>query len=184
MQLILAILNECKDINDITEMKLHKLIYFCETNYFKQFWERITNFKYLKNYHWPTFCEIPSIFSSLMKYADIYKKGQYTYFKLKDNVNIKELITDIDLKYIKKVLIPLKHETASSLRKLSHKDIPYLAAELKWQIDIEDVLYDEWEIWKTELNQDEKEKALFAKMFNKNDEDCMVKNIDRALSVW
>lgn len=167
IQLILAILSECRDVNDITEMKLYKLIYFCETNYFAEKEERITPEKYMKNTYGPTPCFNPSVFEKLNDFVEIVKKGDknYKHYYLKNGLQVEGLTGSIDMSFIKEQMKKYKYLSAADLSKLSHLDAPFLMAKHSQYINIEDVDYriDDEQMDQVEL---EEERSEFKKHFS------------------
>ncbi len=178
IQLVLAILNECRDISDVTEMKLYKLMYFCETNYFLKFEERLTRTRFLKNNLGPTPCYPPSFFKELKEYVELIKK-EYLYYFLKHEVNAEKLAKDINYDFIREEVKKYKYLSALELSNLSHQDTPFLMAKYKGVINIEDVIYrDEEESNPEELD---KERQQFEKAFSGKNKAQTVNKINQIL---
>lgn len=177
-QLVLAILSECRDVDDITELKLYKLMYFCETNYFQEHNERLTTTRYLKNTFGPTPCYPPEFFEKLKDFVDVITK-EYRYYFLKNGIDVEKVIKDIDYDFIKDEVKRYKYLSAPELSNLSHQDTPFLMAEYKKIIRVENSIYRDEE--ETDPDELEAERQLFEKTFGKKEKEGAINKINQIL---
>ena len=169
LQLVLSILNECRDIDDITEMKLYKLMYYAEANYYEENKEKLTSSRYIKNTLGPTPCYSPEFFKELKKYVDIVRKeDSYLYYYLKNGIDTASLTKDIDNDFIRENTKKYKYLSATDLSKLTHQDAPFLMSKYTKTINIENVLYRDDE--ESDPDELKKEQGLFKKIFNKENQ--------------
>ncbi len=149
LELLLFLLENAKDISDMTEMKVYKLLYFLDKEYFLKFGKKITTWM-TKNTYGP-------VFSGLRKekqfdeYIKLTKKWKKHFYHLK-NKDVCLSFSEEQRKTLLSALERYKRLKASELVKLSHSEAPFLMAENWGEIDMENVKYNEV------LEQEEQEK--------------------------
>ena len=139
LQLLLFILEHSENITDMTEMKVYKLMYFLEKEYYETYWKSFIGNVLLKRDHWPV---IDNIKSDVLfwNFIELNFRDWKSYYSLKNNnftLSFKEDERGILLNWLERY----KRLTASDLRSLSHNEAPFLMS-LKWEnIDISNVVY-------------------------------------------
>ena len=146
-EIVLYICNEY-GTDDLTQMKLWKILFFCEADYVERHGERLTKVPFIKNTYGPT----PDFTLTQQLIDDLVKKGDIF---LRDNKNIStnnkvfqctkqpnlDKLSARDLESIQKTCEKYFLLTASQLSSLSHQDPVYLAAEPKSKLDFSFVRY-------------------------------------------
>ncbi len=147
-QVLLYILKKVGGKPNVGMTVLYKLLYFIDFDYYEKFEDQLMGLVYLKNQHGPT----PLLFENLIK--TMVKNGQveivqskfYQYPQTKYLVN-PEIEPDLSIlngqekEHIDWELQRLSDLTASNLSDLSHKDVPWISAEISKPIDYESVFY-------------------------------------------
>ena len=118
---------------DMTEMKLWKLLFFCEADYYEKYNQRLTDFGYIKNTYGPT-PEYPLTKSVIKKLFDkkcvIYKSdrlGRPVFdCPCEPKLNI---LSAKELESIQETCEKYFRLSANKLSLLSHNDPVFLAAE-------------------------------------------------------
>lgn len=120
---------------DMTEMKLWKLLFFCEADYYEKYGELLTGLKYIKNTYGPT----PEYPAAKIVLDKLKADGCITTTKKKENNKIVyiESLYEPQLKHLTARELENVLETceryyrlsAGELSTLSHNDPIYLAAE-------------------------------------------------------
>lgn len=113
--------DECRDDADVTQMKLHKLMYFAQANYLAETGRRLFSSKIYAFEHGPVVDAIRSDFQEYGR-AAIVVKDDAVAFRAKQRCaeipqEIRQFLDAIWDKY--------GEESASQLRRLSHQDKPW-----------------------------------------------------------
>lgn len=103
-RLYLSILNMTETENDLTEMKLHKLLYFCQKRHYENFGEWLFADDFEGWVHGPVNKKVRNNFYFLDEHVDLTDEEEYT---------IREIIHELG---------PL---SAWTLREMSHRDECY-----------------------------------------------------------
>lgn len=128
----------------IDEIKLHKLLYFCDFDFYETYEFELSWSRYIRNTYWPTNCEL----------ITVKKKISYWFIKTisiveSENSRIKYLPwedQDINLKsqeltIIDNVIEKYGNLNVTQIVNLSHEDIPRKFTGDKETIPLESVFY-------------------------------------------
>ena len=142
LELLLFLFENSKDIQDMTEMKVYKLMYFLEKTYFENFWKPFVGKVINRNHHWPIFTKLKK-----EKYFDDYIKAtksqdwKITYYNLNSDIDFKLSFTKKEKNVLSEWLEKYKYLSSSKLRNISHDEAPFLMAKFWEIIDIENTIY-------------------------------------------
>lgn len=145
-QVLLYILNKVGAKPNVGQTVIYKLLYFIDFDYYELYEEQLMGLKYIKNNFGPT----PMDFAKLIK--DMEKDGELEEVKTKffnrdqtKYLPIKKpdltLLSARELEHIDKELDRLSDKTGIELSNYSHKDIPWIGAEMGDILDYEAVFY-------------------------------------------
>lgn len=99
---------------DLTEMKLWKLLFFCEADFYEKYGKRLTDIDYIKNTHGPT--------------PEYPLPNGHPAFICPNELTLQTLSAQ-ELESIQETCEKYSRLPASALRSLSHDDPIFLAAE-------------------------------------------------------
>ncbi len=145
-QVVHFFIDQTSTLDNVGKKVLYKLLYFTEFNYYELFEEKLTGEAYAKLEHGPA----PRHFSDVIKELKgegkiIEKKAQYydhpqiRYFSLK-RPSLSLLNAD-ELNFLEDSLCRYGSMNGSQIEALSHKDIPWIIASNKKNLDYEMVFY-------------------------------------------
>ena len=147
-EVFLYILEKLSAKPSFSETVLHKILYFCDFDYYEKYENQLMGLVYLKNYHGPT----PRLFENLI--GDMIKEGDvevvkskfYQYPQIKYLVNPAiepdlSILNGKEQEHIDWELQRLSDLTATQLTNLSHKDVPWISAENGKPLEYESVFY-------------------------------------------
>jgi uncharacterized phage-associated protein len=148
---------------DLTELKLWKLLFFCEADFYERYDKRLTDIDFIKNTHGPT-PEYPlakKIIERLLEKQCIIKQNEsqkYPRFECSKEPAL-EALTAQELESIQETCKKYFRLSASDLRTLSHQDPIYLGAEK--EKDILDFSFVKYRITEeSEESHDEKRNVI------------------------
>lgn len=139
--LILYILQKYNNYK-LTETKLQKLLYFCDSGYFQERGKSITNFQYRKNLFGPTIMDLSQILEELkengliniLKGSNYFGSPQRTFSIATAKISPEKSFSQSELLMIDRINEAYKELTPTELSKISHADFPYLATEKMGEI--------------------------------------------------
>lgn len=147
-QVFLYILKRVGGKPNIGMTALYKLLYFIDFDYYEKYEEQLLGLVYIKNHYGPT----PIIFEKVTQnminnnQIEIIKSKFYAHDQKKYLIN-PEVTPDLSIlngqekEHIDWELHRLSDLTAKILSDLSHKDVPWISAEISRPLDYESVFY-------------------------------------------
>lgn len=127
---------------------LYKILYFIDFDYYEKYEEQLMGLVYKKNHYGPTPALFDTVIADMIKENKIeavkskyYQHEQMKYFinpKIEPKLNI---LTGQELEHIDWELKRLSDQSAVYLSNLSHKDVPWISAEIGKPLDYEAVFY-------------------------------------------
>jgi transcriptional regulator with XRE-family HTH domain len=143
---LLYITQKIGALPNVGQTVLYKILYFCDFDYYEKFEEQLIGATYVKNHFGPT----PREFSAVVK--EMIKDGKIeevtTKFFDKDKKKYMPVVspdlsvfTGRELQHIDEEISRLGHKTAKELSDFSHKDVPWITAEIGKDISYEAVFY-------------------------------------------
>ncbi|MFI3242572.1 MAG: DUF4065 domain-containing protein [Alphaproteobacteria bacterium] len=145
-QVLLYILQKIGAKPNVGETVIYKLLYFIDFDYYELYEEQLMGLRYIKNTFGPT----PVDFHKLVKKMELEGLLEEVKTKFYDKDMTKylptaeydlSLLNGNEIKHIDAVLAKLADKTAKELSDLSHKDIPWIAANMREPIEYEAVFY-------------------------------------------
>lgn len=140
----------CHEYNagDLTELKLWKLLFFCEADFFEKFGKRLTGIDFIKNTHGPTpeIGLVRTIIRNLEKNGCLEitpiqgPNGQLNKYSCPKTLGIDKLTSE-ELDSINQTCKKYFRLKASQLVTLSHRDPVYLAGTKQKTLDFKYALY-------------------------------------------
>lgn len=116
--------DECRDDADVTQMKLHKLMYFAQANYLAETGHRLFLSEIHAFEHGPVVDAIRSDFQQYGRAAIVVKDDDVAFRAKERSTEIpREIVRFLDAIWDK-----YGEASASQLRRLSHQDKPWLDA--------------------------------------------------------
>ncbi len=147
-QIFLYILKKVGGKPNIGMTALYKLLYFIDFDYYEKFEEQLMGLKYIKNHFGPTPILFSKVIDEMLKSNQIEKLKskyyQHEQTKLLINPEIEpdlSILNGQEKEHIDWELNRLSELNASTLSRLSHKDVPWLNTENGKEIDYESVFY-------------------------------------------
>ena len=143
---LLYILNKVGSKPNIGETVLYKLLYFIDFDYYEKYEEQLIGAQYIKNHYGPT----PVAFAKIVKRMEEMGELEIVkskYFQHDQKKYLPHRVADLSVfsvrekESIDEVLTRLSDKNAKELSEYSHKDIPWMAAELGKPISYESVFY-------------------------------------------
>lgn len=145
-QVLLYILNKVGAKPNVGQTVIYKLLYFIDFDYYELFEEQLMGLKYIKNTYGPTPVDFAKLIKQMEKDGQIeevkskfFNKEQTKYLPIKE-ADL-SLLSAQELQHIDKELDRLSDKTGKELSEFSHKDIPWIGAELGESIEYEAVFY-------------------------------------------
>jgi hypothetical protein len=124
---------------------LVKLLYFIDFDYYEQYEEQLMGLKYIKKEFGPLALNFNKMINGMKKAAQIkevaspYSEYQRKYLPLVEpDIS---LFTEQEIKHIDSVLEKHAHKNDKEISDFSHKDIPWLAADMDKELKYEAVFY-------------------------------------------
>lgn len=147
-QILLYILKKVGGKPNVGMTVLYKLLYFIDFDYYEKYEEQIIGLAYFKNHFGPT----PILFEALIKEMlenneiELIKSKFYKHEQKKYLINPEiepdlSILNGQEMEHIDWELKRLSDLNAATLSELSHKDIPWVSAEIGKAIDYESVFY-------------------------------------------
>ena len=173
-ELILYILANYNN-RQLTETKLHKLLYYCDFNHYEKTRKAITEGTYMNNNFGPTLRELGIILNGMESKGMIKKIQEKNIFgspQTRYSIISDELVFDFNaetMEIIKQVNEDFRNLKPIQISAMSHFDSPFLLSESGQDLKYEDVLHrddefvvpeEEREGWKGFLSKEEIEKLV------------------------
>jgi transcriptional regulator with XRE-family HTH domain len=145
-QVFLYILKKVGAKPNVGQTVLYKLLYFIDFDYYELFETQLMGLKYIKNTYGPTPIDFAKLTREMEKSGEIeeIKTKRFSHDMTKYLPLIEpdlSLLSARELAHIDKILEKHSDKTAKELSDFSHKDIPWISANDKEQIDYEAVFY-------------------------------------------
>lgn len=145
-QVLLYILNKVGAKPNVGQTVIYKLLYFIDFDYYEIFEEQLMGLKYIKNTYGPTPIDFVKLIQEMEKDGELeevktkyFNKDQTKYLPIKEpNLS---LLSGQEIKHIDDELARLSDMTAKELSEYSHKDIPWIGANMGEIMDYEAVFY-------------------------------------------
>ena len=145
-QVLLYILNKVGAKPNVGQTVIYKLLYFIDFDYYELFEEQRMGLKYIKNTYGPTPVDFAKLIKEMEKDGELeeiktkyFNKDQTKYLPIKEpDLTI---LSAQELKHIDKELERLSDMTGSELSAYSHKEIPWIGADMGDVLDYEAVFY-------------------------------------------
>ncbi len=145
-QVLLYILNKVGAKPNVGQTVIYKLLYFIDFDYYEIFEEQLMGLKYIKNTYGPTPIDFAKLIQEMEKDGELeevktkyFNKDQTKYLPIKEpNLS---LLSGQEIKHIDDELARLSDMTAKKLSEYSHKDIPWIGANMGEIMDYEAVFY-------------------------------------------
>ena len=145
-QVLLYILNKVGAKPNVGQTVIYKLLYFIDFDYYELFEEQLMGLKYIKNTYGPTPVDFAKLIKEMEKDGELeeiktkyFNKEQTKYLPIKEPDLT--LLSAQELKHIDKELERLSDKSGKELSEFSHKDIPWIGAEMGEIMDYEAVFY-------------------------------------------
>jgi DNA-binding XRE family transcriptional regulator len=147
-QVLLYILRKVGGKPNVGMTVLYKLLYFIDFDYYEKYEEQLMGLTYIKNHYGPTPVIFEKVVEEMIKadVIEIIKSKYYQHNQKKYLVNPKiepdlSILTGQEMEHIDWELNRLSDFTASALSDLSHRDVPWIGANLNKPLDYEAVFY-------------------------------------------
>ena len=145
-QVLLYILNKVGAKSNVGQTVIYKLLYFIDFDYYELYEEQLMGLKYIKNTYGPTPVDFAKLIKEMEKDGELeeiktkyFNKEQTKYLPIKKPDLT--LLSAQELKHIDKELDRLSDKSGKELSEFSHKDIPWIGAEMGEVMDYEAVFY-------------------------------------------
>jgi transcriptional regulator with XRE-family HTH domain len=145
-QVFLYILEKVGNRPNVGMTVLYKLLYFIDFDYYEKYEKQLMGLTYIKNHHGPTPKEFIKVIEQMKQEGEIEEvKSKYFTYEQKKYLPIISpnlaLLNGQELELIDDVLSRLASKTATELSEFSHRDMPWMSAELGEDIGYESVFY-------------------------------------------
>lgn len=145
-QVLLYILNKVGAKPNVGQTVIYKLLYFIDFDYYELYEEQLMGLKYIKNTFGPTPVDFAKLIKNMEKDGDL-EEVKTKYFNKEQTKYLPRKAPDLtmlsaqELKHIDRELERLSDKTGTELSNFSHKDIPWIGAEMGEIMDYEAVFY-------------------------------------------
>lgn len=143
---LLYITKKIGALPNVGQTVLYKILYFCDFDYYEKYEEQLIGATYIKNRFGPTPREFSAIVKEMIENGEIeevktkyFDKDQTKYLPVK-NPNL-SIFSGRELQHIEEEIARLGHKTAKELSDFSHKDVPWISADIGQNISYEAVFY-------------------------------------------
>ena len=145
-QVFLYILKKVGAKPNVGQTVLYKLLYFIDFDYYELFETQLMGLKYIKNTFGPTPIDFAKLTKEMEKAGEIeeIKTKRFSHDMTKYLPLVEpdlSMLSARELTHIDKTLEKHSDKSAKELSEFSHKDIPWIGANDKDQIDYEAVFY-------------------------------------------
>lgn len=145
-QVFLYILKKIGAKPNVGQTVLYKLLYFIDFDYYELFETQLMGLKYIKNKFGPTPIDFVKLTKEMENLGEIeeIKTKRFSHDMTKYLPLIEpdlSLLSAQELTHIDKILEKHSDKSAKELSDFSHKDVPWISANDKEQIDYEAVFY-------------------------------------------
>ena len=127
---------------------LYKLLYFIDFDYYELFEEQLMGATYIKNHFGPTPLLFGKVVGKMIKDGEVeiiqskfYKRDQKKYLINPNYLPDLKTLSAREIKHIDSVLEKYSDKTAKDLTDYSHKDVPWITADVGKPLDYEAVFY-------------------------------------------
>lgn len=147
-EVLLYILERCAGKPNVGETVLYKLLYFSDFNYYEIYEEQLSGATYRKLQNGPVPFRIDTILEDMIKAGQLQRiNTEYFGYPQKRYLPmIKANLTKLkgsEKEVIDKVIDLMSDWSATKISDYSHKDMPWMAAEINKPINYEHVFYRE-----------------------------------------
>jgi transcriptional regulator with XRE-family HTH domain len=145
-QVFLYVLEKVGSRPNVGMTVLYKLLYFIDFDYYEQYEEQLMGLTYFKNHHGPTPKEFIKVVEQMKRDGELEEMSS-KYFTYDQKKFIPVVRADLrkvngqELELIDDVLNRLAGKSAAELSDYSHKDTPWMVAELGENLEYESVFY-------------------------------------------
>lgn len=145
-EVLLYILGKVGAKLNVGQTVIYKLLYFIDFDYYELHEEQLIGATYIKNHHGPTPVEFSKIVSDMEENGEI-ETVKSKYFKYPQTKYLPKREPDfgklsaLELKHIDNVLDRLSDKNANEISDLSHRDVPWITADVGSPLDYEAVFY-------------------------------------------
>jgi transcriptional regulator with XRE-family HTH domain len=147
-QVLLYVLKKVGGKPNVGMTVLYKLLYFIDFDFYEKYEEQLMGAVYIKNHHGPTPVMFKKIIDDMIanKEIEAIKSEFYKYPQTKYLINPHvepnlSVLNGLEKDHIDWELTRLSDLTAKELSDLSHRDVPWLGAKEREQLDYEAVFY-------------------------------------------
>ena len=145
-QVLLYILNKVGAKPNVGQTVIYKLLYFIDFDFYELYEEQLMGLKYIKNTYGPTPVDFAKLIKEMENNGDLeevrtkyFNREQTKYLPIK-KADL-SLLSALELEHIDKELERLSDKTGKELSEFSHKDIPWIGAEMGEPLEYEAVFY-------------------------------------------
>jgi transcriptional regulator with XRE-family HTH domain len=145
-EVLLYVLNKVGAKANVGQTALYKLLYFIDFDYYEKYEQQLIGATYIKNDHGPTPREFIKIIKRMEEEGKVVEvKSEYFDYQQTKYLPAQESRLDHlsakELEMIDEVLNRLSDMNASQLSEYSHKDVPWMTAEMGEDIDYNAAFY-------------------------------------------
>ncbi len=145
-QVLLYVLEKTAGKPNVGMTVLYKLLYFIDFDYYEKYEEQLMGLTYFKNTHGPAPREFARVVDDMKKGGDLEEvKSKFFTYDLKKFLPHKSadlsVLTGRELEMIDDVLARYADKTATEISDISHRDMPWAAAEEGKDLEYDHVFY-------------------------------------------
>ncbi len=145
-QVFLYVLEKVGSRPNVGMTVLYKLLYFIDFDYYEKYEEQLMGLTYFKNHHGPTPKEFIKVVEQMKRDGELEEMSSkyFTYDQKKFVPVVRPDLRKLngqELELIDDVLNRLAGKSATELSDYSHKDTPWMVAEMGENLEYESVFY-------------------------------------------
>lgn len=132
---------------NFSETVLHKILYFCDFDYYEIYEEFFIWSKYIKNHFWPTSKDMRKILNQMLKENEIIQEEKCFWNQINGRIYIPQRKADLtkinwaEKEILDKVISRLWDMNATKISDYVHGDVPWISTQDGDNIDYETVFY-------------------------------------------
>lgn len=145
-EVLLYILERVGSRPNVGQVVLYKLLYFIDFDYYEKYEEQLIGATYVKNHFGPTPVEFKTLIEQMAAHEEVevvkskFFKYPQTKYLPRRTANL-ALLNAREIQTIDDVIAKYGHRTAKELSDITHRDVPWIAAQEMNLIDYESVFY-------------------------------------------